>query len=207
MTVAVERSVSKKPRIRNGICGSGDKMSSALIEGLRLPKSHKVFQIYGAQERVCNTLSLFEKRYGQYLESEDQRIIKWLIRNLNCLGGFCYTRGNDDNFVFPESFLEKIEERIMDVFQPATGDCMDFLIHETESFIHLDRARIETRDLERAFAIWYEVLYGKQDPSGSVLLMSKVLNRLSTYFFNLIRYESFKRGIGENTWAGKVESF
>lgn len=203
MTLSVER----KPRIRNGVCGSGDKMSSALIEGLRLPKSHKVFQIYGSQERVCNTLSLFQTRYEHYLDEEDKQIIKWLIRNLNCLGGFCYTRGNDDNFVFPESFLLKIEERIIDVFQPATGDCMDFLIHDTEPFIHLDRARIEVRDLERAFAIWYEVLYGKQEPFGNILLMSKVLNRLSTYFFNLIRYESVKRGITEKPWSGKVENF
>lgn len=199
--------VEKKPRIRNGICGSGDKMSSALIEGLRLPKSHKVFQIYGSQERVCNTLSLFKCRYGAELEAEDLRIVTWLIRNLNCLGGFCYTKGKDDNFVFPESFLDSIEQRIFDVFQPATTDCLDFLIHDDEAFILLDRCRVEVRDLERAFAIWYEVLYGKQEPSGSILLMSQTLNRLSTYFFNLLRYESLKKNIAEKPWSGKVEDF
>ncbi len=197
----------KKPRIRNGICGSGDKMSSALIEGLRLPKSHKVFQIYGSQERVCNTLSLFKCRYGAELEAADLRIVTWLIRNLNCLGGFCYTKGKDDNFVFPESFLDSIEQRIFEVFQPATTDCLDFLIHDDEAFILLDRCRVEVRDLERAFAIWYEVLYGKQEPTGSILLMSQTLNRLSTYFFNLLRYESLKKNIAEKPWSGKVEDF
>lgn len=197
----------KKPRIRNGICGSGDKMSSALIEGLRLPKSHKVFQIYGSQERVCNTLSLFKCRYGAELETADLKIVTWLIRNLNCLGGFCYTKGKDDNFVFPETFLNAIEERIFDVFQPATTDCLDFLIHDDEAFILLDRCRVEVRDLERAFAIWYEVLYGKQEPTGSILLMSQTLNRLSTYFFKLLRYESLKKNIAEKPWSGKVEDF
>lgn len=200
--------VEKKPRIRNGICGSGDKMSSALIEGLRLRKSHKVFQIYGAQERVCNTLSLFKCRYGHELEEEDLRIITWLIRNLNCLGGFCYTKGKDPNFVFPESFLDKLDERIHDVFQPATNDCLDFLIHDEEAFILLDRCRVEVRDLERAFAIWYDVLFGQAtDPDGSILLMSQILNRLSTYFFNLLRYESLKKNIAEKPWSGKVEDF
>jgi cob(I)alamin adenosyltransferase len=203
MVVAVE----KKPRIKNGICGSGDKMSSALIEGLRLPKSHKVFQIYGAQERLCNTLSLFKCRYGRELEFDDFRILTWLIRNLNCLGGFCYTKGTNADFVFPESFLDKLEERIFDVFQPATTDCLDFLIQDEESFILMDRCRIEIRDLERAFAIWYEVLYGKQEASGSILLMSQILNRLSTYFFNLLRYEGLKKNISEKPWSGKVESF
>lgn len=199
--------IEKKPRIRNGVCGSGDKMSSALIEGLRLPKSHKVFQIYGSQERVCNTLSLFKCRYGNDLEVDDLTIVTWLIRNLNCLGGFCYTKGKDDNFVFPETFLDAIEERIFNVFQPATTDCLDFLIHDEESFILLDRCRIEVRDLERAFAIWYEVLYGKQEPTDSILLMSTILNRLSTYFFNLLRYESLKKNVQEKPWSGKVEVF
>lgn len=197
----------KKARIKNGVCGSGDKMSSALIQGLRLPKSHKVFQIYGAQERVCNTLSLFSNRYGDMVEEEDMRIIKWLIRNLNCLGGFCYTEGKDESFVYPASFLEAMERRIFDVFQPAIGDCQDFLIQEEEAYILLDRCRIEVRDLERAFAIWYEVLYGKQQPEGDILLMSQILNRLSMYLFNLLRYEMNKNGVPEHPWSGRVEAF
>jgi cob(I)alamin adenosyltransferase len=196
-----------KPRIRNGVCGSGDKMSSTLIQGLRLPKSHKVFQIYGAQERVCNTLSLFTNRYGDKLESEDLKINKWLIRNLNCLGGFCYTEGKDVSFVYPQSFLDAIEARIFNIFQPRIGDCQDFLIHEDEAYILLDRCRIEIRDLERAFAIWYDVLYGKQEPSGDILLMSRILNRLSMYMFNLMRYEMCKHGVEEHPWSGRVESF
>ena len=203
----MNETVEKKPRIRNGVCGSGDKMSSALIEGLRLPKSHKVFQIYGSQERVCNTLSLFQCRYGNNLENADLRILKWLIRNLNCLGGFCYTKGQDNSFVFPANFLTEIENRIFNTFQPATVDCLDFLIHDDESIILLDRCRIEIRDLERAFAIWYEVLYGKQEPTGSILLMATILNRLSTYFFNLLRYESLKNKIEEKPWSGKIENF
>lgn len=199
--------VDKKPRIRNGICGSGDKGTSTLMAGLKLPKSHKVFQIYSAQERVCNTASLFQVKYGDYLEPEDAYILKWFIRNLNCLGAFCYTLGEDSNYVFPESFLEKIEDRILNIFQPAIGDCEDFLIHEEEPFILLDRVRIEVRDLERVYQIWKEVVSGLQDPTGSILLMSRILNRLSMYLFNLIRYESHKRGLNENTWSGKVEPF
>jgi cob(I)alamin adenosyltransferase len=194
-------------RIKNGHCGTGDKMSSLFINGLRLPKSHKVFQIYAAQETLGNTVALFYHRYGCSLEKRDREIMDWFLSNLNALGSFCYWRGDKHEYAFPKSFLDALDERILDVFQPCLTDCKDFLIHSEERFILLDRCRIEVRKLEVSYAVWYEVLFGKQDPWGDLEIMAKILNRLSTYFFNLMRYEMKKSGVVERHWQGTVTPF
>lgn len=200
-------SPEKPPRIKNGVCGTGDKMSSLFINGLRLPKSHKVFQIYAAQETVGNSLALFYNRYNNQLEKRDREIISWLLTNLNALGSFCYWRGDKPEYAYPEAFLEALDERILNVFQPALIDCQDFLIHNDERFILLDKCRIEVRRLEVSYAVWYEVLFGKQDPVGTLETMAKILNRLSTYLFNLMRYEMWKQGVEEQHWSGKITPF
>jgi cob(I)alamin adenosyltransferase len=51
------------------------------------------------------------------------------------------------------------------------------------------------------------VLFGKQDPWGDLEIMAKILNRLSTYFFNLMRYEMKKSGVVERHWQGTVTQF
>lgn len=199
--------LKRKPRIRNGKCGSGDKMSSLFINGLRLPKSHKVFSVYDAQETVGNVISEFCSKYADNLEVEDRYILRWLQSNLNSLGSYCYWRGEKVDYSFPPELLTALENRIVNVFQPQLTDCQDFLIHDKHEYILLDRCRVEVRHLEVCFAIWYEVLFGKMEPYEDLLLMAQILNRLSTYFFNLIRYQYLKNDDVERHWSGVVEPF
>jgi cob(I)alamin adenosyltransferase len=199
--------LKRKPRIKNGKCGSGDKMSSLFINGLRLPKSHKVFSVYDAQEKVANVISEFCAQYINDLEKEDAYILRWLQSNLNALGSYCYWRGEKVDYAFPPELLNALENRILNVFQPVLSDCQDFLIHDKMQYILLDRCRVEIRHLEVCFAIWYEVLFGKMEPYDDLLLMAQILNRLSTYFFNLIRYQYYKNEDLENHWSGKVTPF
>lgn len=200
------------PRIKNGVCGSGDKMSSLFINGLRLPKSHKVFEVYGTQETFGNSLQETCCECLTDLDKEDQYIFNWLKNNLHNFGAYCYWRGQEDKYAFPIELLYALNDRVA-LFQSSFGHCKDFLIHDSRKYVLLDKCRIDVRKLETAYAKWYEVLFGKSDPIGTTANMAAILNRLSTYLFNLLRYEyvkdSHKLGvkIEEKHWSGSVEPF
>ena len=203
MTVAT---LERQPRIRNGVCGSGDKMMSTLIKDERIPKTSKVLLIYSGQENFSNSLQHFYCKYGNNLQTEDKYVIKWLIENLYCLGTFAYYKGEEKNYAFPIELLYYLEDRI-DFFQSNYGDCLDFMYFEKEKYILLDAARIKARDLERGYAIWYEFCEGRRKPDGVFLTMAKILNRLSTYIYNLTRYELYRDGEIEKHWTGGVKPF
>lgn len=204
----------KQPRIKNGVRPTGDDGKTSLINGERIPKSHKVIRVFGCLERLSNDLQLFVYEYGTLsedktkneIEEEDLELLTWLIVNMNNLGSFCYWKGEKDQFCFPETILDFMDKRL-DYFQSKIEDCKDFLIFTERKNIYLDRCKIDARELESAYWTWYEYCYGKQPICGNLSLMASILNRLSGYIWNMNRYLMFKDAIDETHWSGGVTKF
>jgi len=197
----------KKPRIKNGVCyGSGDRMRSNLKDGSRLPKNSARCKVYGSIESIKNYISTYlswnNPRHD--LDDYDLYVLEWLIANLHSLGSYVFVNGRTDDHAFPDNLLGSLENRIAKI-QSQTGDCMDFLILDDPLLLLLDRIRIEIRELEVNYSTWYFEELPEKDASPHALYIAAVLNRLSAYLFNVIRYEHI--GVPERHWQGKITEF
>lgn len=196
--------MEKKPRIKNGICfGSGDSGRSNLKDGSKLPKNSPRCKVYGSIESIKNHLSVYLCTY-QLKSDFDVYVFNWLVKNLHSLGSYVFVNGRTTDHAFPDNLLELLETRIIHI-QETTDDCMDFLILDDSRLLLLDRIRIEIRELEVHYTDWYFNSLPENDTKLHTVYTASVLNRLSAYLFNLIRYEHI--GIPEKHWQGKITPF
>jgi cob(I)alamin adenosyltransferase len=127
-----------------------------------------------------------------------------LVKNLHSLGSYVFVNGRTVDHAFPDNLLEALETRILQI-QEATDDCLDFLILDDQRLLLLDRIRIEIRELEVNYTDWYFNSLPEHDTKLHTLYTASVLNRLSAYLFNVIRYEHL--GMPEKHWQGKITLF
>lgn len=193
-------------RIKNGVRPTGDDMKTSLINGERIPKSHKVIRVFGCMERFNVDLQRYICLYGESLEKEDRRICRWLIMNLHSFGAFCYWKGEKPEYCFPEIILQAMDDRIS-YFEKYIDHCKDFMTYSHLKYIDLDLCRVNARELESAYATWYEFCYGKQTLKGDLKLMATILNRMSGYLWKLNRYLILKDGVDEIYWVGGITDF
>ena len=209
----------KKPRIKKGtkFYGMGDDLTSNFINGNRLPKHSPAHKVYSHISHTKNTLCYFLAKYDKdttFLESFDNYVFNYLKDNLHSLGSFCFLWGSDEakKHIFPKTLLTALEDRI-DYFQnteindKCLEDCQDFLTHDDIRFIRLDHLNNHFRDLEIAYAAWHFELFGISKPVNSRKDTAALLNRLSTYIFNMTRYYSLKFNVEECYWKAEISEF
>ena len=194
---------SIKPRISNGACfGTGDNLTSLLVNKKRLPKDSPAHRIYSKVEHTKNAICLaLIQTESEQLEEFDAYTLYWLRDNLHSLGSHCFLWGKTKNHTFPENLLEELENRIY-YFQSSLEDCEDFLIQTNTYFVLLDEVRVWLREVEAAYVAWHRTLFGELPVSEDRKVSASILNRVSTYLFNLERYYAKKWGYTENVWKG-----
>lgn len=209
----------KKPRIKKGTSnyGTGDSLDSNFINGIRLPKHSPAHRVYSKISHTKNTLCYFLAKYDTdttFLEEFDNYVFNYLKDNLHSLGSFCFLWGSDEakKHIFPKELLTALEDRIeyfqtTEVNSKCLNDCLDFLTHKDIRFIRLDHLNNHFRDLEIAYAAWHFELFGISKPVNSRKDTAALLNRLSTYIFNMTRYYALKLEVNECYWQAEITEF
>jgi cob(I)alamin adenosyltransferase len=172
---------------------TGDKGTTALISGKRVPKYHIRIEAYGTiDELMAYTGLLFDQ-----MEREDHKklLLEIQDRLMTCatiLAADC----NDCDFKLPEindSDIELLEKEI-DKMQEDLPRLTNFILpggHTTVSFCHI--ARTVCRRAER-------LTIQVNEEEGNADSVVKYLNRLSDFFFVLSRKLALELNSEEITW-------
>lgn len=172
---------------------TGDKGTTSLIGGKRVPKYHKRIEAYGTiDELMAFTGMLYDqieqKNHKTFLlEIQDRLMTCATILAADC---------DDCDFKLPIIHDTDIEllEKEMDKLQDDLPRLTNFILpggHTTVSFCHI--ARTVCRRAERLTIIVNE-------DDGNADMVVKYLNRLSDYFFILSRKLSIELKSEEITW-------
>ena len=172
---------------------TGDKGTTSLIGGKRVPKYHKRIEAYGTiDELMAFTGMLYDqmeqKNHKQFLlEIQDRLMTCATILAADC---------DDCDFKLPLIYDTDIEllEKEMDKLQEDLPRLTNFILpggHTTVSFCHI--ARTVCRRAERL-----TIIVNEED--GNADMVVKYLNRLSDYFFILSRKLSIELKSEEITW-------
>lgn len=212
-------------RITTGYCEgrSGDRGKSQLLHGVYVDKDHAACKLYGSIEDLQQALSIALTM--EHLDGETASLIGWLQRNMFSMSSFAFLKGDSTRHQLPESLLSHLENRVA-LLKECVGNAPDFLIYEHPSLIALNEIRIRVREVESQLVAWknsWEMRLFLGGPLGllgirwnykthiedAIYSQMKIMNRMSTYFFWVSRYQGWRLGIrpAERYWNGQVEEF
>jgi len=178
---------------------TGDKGSTSLIGGVRVPKSHIRIESYGTIDELNSFLGMVNDM------CENEEISEWLREiqdRLFTIGSVLAT--NPDKEVkmklpdLHESDVEWLEHGI-DKMNESLPEMRSFILPGGQlaaSTCHV--ARCVCRRAERLCVNMHE--HGEFIPD----LVVKYLNRLSDYLFVLARYITCINGVEEIAWRARV---
>lgn len=172
---------------------TGDKGSTALFGGARVPKNHIRIESYGTVDELNSYIGLIR----DYLADKELRdVLKEIQDRLFTLGAILATDPSKDNLKTPdlhdtdvtylESEIDSMEEKL-----PALKHFVLPGGHPTVSFCHI--ARCVCRRAERMTVALHE-----NEPILPVVM--QYLNRLSDYLFVLGRYVGLLLEAEEVPW-------
>jgi len=172
---------------------TGDKGSTALFGGARVPKNHIRIESYGTVDELNSYIGLIR----DYLEDEVLRdVLKEIQDRLFTLGAILATDPSKKNLKTPDLHDEDVTflESKIDEMEDKLPTLKYFVLpggHPTVSFCHV--ARCVCRRAERLTVALNE--------NESVLpVVMQYLNRLSDYLFVLGRYIGFLLKAEEVCW-------
>lgn len=176
---------------------TGDKGTTALIGGKRVPKFHERIEAYGTVDELNSYIGLIST---QKTDVETLKVLKEIQDRLFTIGATLAADPETSRTKIPDLHLEDIEllEREMDKMSATLPALKHFVLPggtEAVSFCHV--ARCVCRRAERltvALATEHEV-------EERILVY---LNRLSDYLFLLSRKFNFEAGTPENIWIPRV---
>ncbi len=172
---------------------TGDKGTTALIGGTRVPKYHEKIEAYGTVDELNSFTGLIR---DQDIDEHSKKVLFEIQNVLFVLGGLLAKDDSDGTKSLPvlkESDVELLENE-MDKMNELLPPLKSFILpggHTVVSYCHI--ARTVCRRAERLvikLSVNYEV-----NP-----LEIKYLNRLSDYFFVLARKLSYDMNVSENLW-------
>lgn len=172
---------------------TGDKGTTALISGKRVPKYHKRIEAYGTIDELMAFTAVVHDQMTE--EVDKNSLIEIQDRLMTCatiLAADC----SDCELKIPEileSDIEKLEQ-LIDEYEKNLPRLVNFVLpggHTTISFCHV--ARTVCRRAERLALIVHE-------EEGNCKMVVKYLNRLSDYFFVLSRKLAVQLKINEIPW-------
>ncbi len=179
---------------------TGDKGTTALYGGTRVPKHHLRIEAYGTVDELNSYLGLIR---DQEITLEDKNLLIRIQNELFTLGSMLATPTEKEilkngkerlNIIKVNTdFIENLEKEI-DAINAIVPPMTHFILpggHTTVSYCHL--ARCVCRRAERI-----TVLLSEKEAINPRIL--EYLNRLSDYLFMLARKLTFELKISETPW-------
>lgn len=172
---------------------TGDKGTTALLGGARVPKSHVRIEAYGTVDELNSYIGLLR---DQEVNLGRKELLKTIQDRLFTLGAELATEPGKDKVVKPDLFETDIEllEKEMDKMDEALPALTSFILpggHQSVSFAHL--ARVVCRRAERI-----TVALNEHEPVDDLVL--RYLNRLSDFLFVLGRMMAQELDAEEVKW-------
>lgn len=174
---------------------TGDKGTTALFGGARVPKHHVRIEAYGTVDELNAFIGLVADLAGEKAE-----FLRNIQSRLFSLGAIMATQPDKPNLMLNdlnEADVEALEQEI-DAMDTTLAPLKNFILpggNTLVSYCHL--ARCVCRRAERLATALHEI---EPLPTNIVLLY---LNRLSDYLFVLSRYFAKADGIEEIIWKGR----
>ena len=182
---------------------TGDKGTTALFGGTRVPKHHIRIESYGTVDELNSHIGLIR---DQEIDKETMNMLIEIQDRLFTLGAILATdpekeklKNGKDRLNIPKISEEDIEklEKAMDKMNEELPEMTHFVLpggHQSVSFCHI--ARCVCRRAERLSSALYDI-----EPFDDKVL--KYLNRLSDYLFVLARKLSKQLQAEEIQWIPK----
>ncbi len=173
---------------------TGDKGTTSLFTGTRVPKHHIRIESYGTLDELNSWLGLLR---DQSIDAQYQKILAIIQDKLFTVGAILATEPKKDNRLKIQRIqTEDVEllEKEMDIMNTTLPAMTHFVLpggHTTVSYCHI--ARTVCRRAERMISYLHE-----NDPVPDTLLA--YINRLSDYLFVLARKLSTDLGAQEVKW-------
>lgn len=178
---------------------TGDKGTTSLIGGTKVPKSHLRIEAYGTIDELNSYLGLlrdlFQDQHTQHLISDIQDRLFTIGSSLACDPIKEPKMRLPDLHVEDIELLEKEIDRLNEMLEPMKS----FIIpggHPIISHIHVGRCIC--RRAERA-CVRLELESLEVEP-----LILQYLNRLSDYLFILARYAHKTLSVAEIPWRARI---
>ncbi len=173
---------------------TGDKGTTSLFTGTRVPKHHIRIESYGTLDELNSWLGLLR---DQSIDPQHQKTLATIQDKLFTVGAILATEPKKDNRLKIQRIqavdIELLEKEI-DIMNAALPPMTHFVLpggHTTVSYCHI--ARTVCRRAERMISYLHE-----NDPVPDTLLA--YINRLSDYLFVLARKLSADLGAKEVKW-------
>ena len=179
---------------------TGDKGSTALIGGTKVPKSDIRIETYGTVDELNSWVGLISDQLADANTTEELREIQ---DRLFTIGSSLATDAekapkmklpdlNDEDVLFLESKIDAMTAMLppMKSFILPGG-------HPTISSIHITRC-VCRRAERHAVDMQQNDLFVDEK-------VIKYLNRLSDYFFTLARYTAHQMGVAEIPWKARIQ--
>ena len=185
---------------------TGDKGTTALFGGTRVPKHHIRIDSYGTVDELNSHLGLMR---DQQVDKHSREIVIKIQDRLFTLGAILATdpekavlKNGKERLNIPKISTEDIEllEQEIDMMNEALPPMTHFILpggHQTVSVCHV--ARCVCRRAERLATALYEI-----EPFEEQVL--QYLNRLSDYLFVLARKLSHDLQVKEVKWIPQKNS-
>ncbi len=160
---------------------TGDKGTTSLFTGKRVPKHHIRIESYGTLDELNSWIGLLR---DQKIDSHHQAVLAQIQDKLFTLGAILATEPNKDNRLKIPRVTEEdsiLLEKEMDEMNASLPPMTHFILpggHTTVSYCHV--ARTVCRRAERMISLLHEA-----EPLPNTLLA--YINRLSDYLFVLAR--------------------
>jgi len=160
---------------------TGDKGTTSLFTGKRVPKHHIRIESYGSLDELNSWLGLLR---DQDIDTHHQNVLAQIQEKLFTLGAILATEPSKDNRLKIPRIMEEdssLLEKEMDEMNASLPPMTHFILpggHTTVSYCHV--ARTVCRRAERMISLLHET-----EPLPDTLLA--YVNRLSDYLFVLAR--------------------
>ncbi|MEM9000498.1 MAG: cob(I)yrinic acid a,c-diamide adenosyltransferase [Bacteroidota bacterium] len=173
---------------------TGDKATTALFTGVRVPKHHIRIESYGTVDELNSWLGLIK---DQDIDEHTQLVLEKIQHHLFTVGAILATEPKKDNRLkiskLKNDDVLYLEEEI-DAMNKELPDMTHFILpggHTTVSYCHITRTIC--RRAERMISYLHE-----KEPVPDILLA--YINRLSDFLFVLARKLSKQLEVIEVKW-------
>ncbi|MEM1119879.1 MAG: cob(I)yrinic acid a,c-diamide adenosyltransferase [Bacteroidota bacterium] len=175
---------------------TGDKGTTALFGGTRLPKHHIRIESYGTVDELNSFIGLVRDHLTQQDVRSELKIIQ---ETLFTIGSHLAADPSKENLWIPEIEPAEVEllEKGIDRMEASLPSLKNFILpggHPVVSYCHV--VRCVCRRAERNV-----VALGESEEVAPIL--SQYLNRLSDYFFVLARFVGKELGAKEVVWESR----
>lgn len=176
---------------------TGDKGTTSLIGGKRVPKYHKRIEAYGTIDELMAYTGLL---YDQLKDEAHKKLFLEIQGNLMTCATHLATENKNGSKKTPsllDADIEKLESEI-DKLDKTLPKLTSFILpggHTTVSFCHI--ARTVCRRAERLAILVNEDF-------GDVDIVVKYLNRLSDFYFVLARKLTIDFNCKEINWIPRL---